>query len=208
MLDALARDGVLLLTDARLPSVAGIVAGAPVRGSWWAHARAHEIFGAVRRLASHADAVVAPLVDGKVTFIHRSLWPALVTVALARDRWQLSGLSREARTLLRLVDAHDAVRTDALRDRRIDRPGDAARELEKRLLVRGEEIHTRSGAHAKQLEAWDAWRRRVACVPLSSPQGARETFDELIQRWNVAYGAAARPPWARARPSPAKRARP
>jgi hypothetical protein len=40
----LKRHCVLLQTDARLPNVCALVAGAPVRGSWWAHPKSHEIF--------------------------------------------------------------------------------------------------------------------------------------------------------------------
>ena len=35
--ETLAECGLLLESDAKLPSVAGLVACAPVRGSWWGH---------------------------------------------------------------------------------------------------------------------------------------------------------------------------
>ena len=38
-LKELKRYGLLLVTDARLPSLVALVAGAPVRGSWWSHPR-------------------------------------------------------------------------------------------------------------------------------------------------------------------------
>src|ERR1700681_4423049 len=40
----LKNDGLLLKSDPRLPSVAGLVAGEAIRGSWWAHPAAHAIF--------------------------------------------------------------------------------------------------------------------------------------------------------------------
>jgi len=70
------RLGLLLETDARLPSVASLIAGEPIRGSWWAHARAHEIFAALGQFDDHRDAMFTKLISGKVTLVHRKLWLA------------------------------------------------------------------------------------------------------------------------------------
>jgi hypothetical protein len=64
-----------------LPSVAELVAGQPIRGSWWAHPASHQIFRAINALAESPDVVRTRLVNGKVTLIHRRLWCALVRVA-------------------------------------------------------------------------------------------------------------------------------
>jgi hypothetical protein len=73
----------MLLESARgpLPSVAEIVAGEPIRGSWWGHPAGHAIFDAVNALAESPDVVRTRLVNGKVTLVHRRLWPALARVA-------------------------------------------------------------------------------------------------------------------------------
>src|SRR5215813_10800896 len=96
----LARRGLLLASDASLPSVAALVAGAPVRGSWWAHPKGRAIFAAIRAVEHHPDTLVVPLVRGKVTFVHRRLWPELLAIAQAGERWQRQGLSQSARALL------------------------------------------------------------------------------------------------------------
>ena len=57
--------GFLLLTDRKLPSVAGLVAGSPVRGSWWGHPRGREIYRVACSLAAHPDVLGVPLVSGK-----------------------------------------------------------------------------------------------------------------------------------------------
>jgi hypothetical protein len=64
-----------------VPSLAAAVAGAPIRGSWWAHAASHEIFAVTRAVRSSPDVLVCRAVRGKVTFVHRRLWPALVAAA-------------------------------------------------------------------------------------------------------------------------------
>ena len=42
--DALERTGLLFLHDARKPSLTALVAGAPIKGSWWGHAAGKRIF--------------------------------------------------------------------------------------------------------------------------------------------------------------------
>ena len=66
---------------ANVPSLAQVVAGEPLRGSWWAHPKRNEIFRISRAIRSSPDVLVCRLVDGKITYIHRRLWPALVRLA-------------------------------------------------------------------------------------------------------------------------------
>lgn len=74
--------GVVLESAAGpVPSLAVAIAGGPIRGSWWSHPRSHEIFELTRSIRRRDDVLVCRLVDGKVTFVHRRLWPALVRVA-------------------------------------------------------------------------------------------------------------------------------
>jgi hypothetical protein len=61
-----------------LPSLAATIAGEPIRGSWWAHPKAQQIFVLAEAIRDSEDIVTCRLVDGKITFVHRRLWPALV----------------------------------------------------------------------------------------------------------------------------------
>src|ERR1700736_1320209 len=49
--------------------------------SWRAHPKGNEIFRLLRAIRSSPDVLVCRLVDGKITYIHRGLWPALVRLA-------------------------------------------------------------------------------------------------------------------------------
>jgi hypothetical protein len=71
-----------LLESARgpIPNVAELIAGEPISGSWWAHTDSHAIFAAINELADSPDVVRLRLINGKVTLVHRRLWPALVRV--------------------------------------------------------------------------------------------------------------------------------
>ena len=66
---------------ASVPSLAHVVAGKPLRGSWWAHPKGNDIFQLSRSIRDSSDVLVCRLVDGKITYIHRRLWPALVRLA-------------------------------------------------------------------------------------------------------------------------------
>ncbi|MFQ6674015.1 MAG: hypothetical protein ACE5GH_04440 [Fidelibacterota bacterium] len=80
-----ARGIVLESARGTVPNLAETVAGSPIHGSWWGHPRAHEIFRLTRAVRDSKDVLVCRLVDGKVTYIHRRLLPALVRVA---DRFE------------------------------------------------------------------------------------------------------------------------
>jgi hypothetical protein len=183
--------GFLMLADAHLPSVASLVAGGPVRGSWWGHPSGHAIFATSEALADHPDVATAKVVSGKVTYVHRRLWPALLAVATAREPWQLRGLSPSARALLARVDRHGTVRTDETPGRSL---GDAARELEARLLVHGESIHTERGAHAKVVESWKAWAKRARAPSKALPAArAKRQWEEALAA--ASPGGPRRLPW-------------
>ncbi|MCI0405646.1 MAG: hypothetical protein L0Z48_03450 [candidate division Zixibacteria bacterium] len=64
-----------------VPSLAEAVAGGPIRGNWWSHPRSHEIFRLSRTVRSHSDVLTCRLVQGKISFVHRRLWGALVRLA-------------------------------------------------------------------------------------------------------------------------------
>jgi hypothetical protein len=58
-----------------------MIAGEPIRGSWWNHPASRSIFDALNLLAASPDVVRMRLVNGKLTLVHRRLWPALVRIA-------------------------------------------------------------------------------------------------------------------------------
>ena len=83
---------------ASVPSLAYAVAGAPIRGSWWAHPKGKEIFRLSRVIRRSPDVLVCRLVDGKITYVHRRMWPALVSLAGRFSKERLSALN-EVHTL-------------------------------------------------------------------------------------------------------------
>jgi hypothetical protein len=80
-----------------VPSLAQTIAGEAIRGSWWGHPKGHLIFLCSRALRESKDILVCRLVGGKVTYVHRRLWPALVRLAGQFDASRLAAI-REVHT--------------------------------------------------------------------------------------------------------------
>ena len=190
VLGQLKNHGLLLQIDARLPNVCELVAGAPVRGSWWAHPKSHEIFRVNSALADHSDILILKLISAKVTYVERGLWPAVVAMGRARQAWQLEGLSRAGRELLKKTD-----RTPVEADSRLS---NAASELEGSLLVHSEQFHTSAGSHAKRLEAWDHWLHRTGFGAVKiTPDQAKAALEQRIEALNHQFNGRGHLPWQR-----------
>ena len=85
------RHGVVLQSArGSVPSLAEAIAGGPIRGSWWGHPKGQIIFQASQALGDSPDVLVCKLIDGKVTYIHRRFWPALVKLASRFRKDQLA----------------------------------------------------------------------------------------------------------------------
>jgi hypothetical protein len=78
-----------------VPRLSEVIAGGPIKGSWWAHPKCHQIFSIFSSLAHSSDILVCRLVDGKVTFVHRRLWPALVRLAKDLEPERLAQVHQE-----------------------------------------------------------------------------------------------------------------
>ena len=74
--------------------------------------------------------------------------------------------------------------------------GDAARELEKRLLVIGTQFHGESGAHEKRLETWDHWMKLRKFKPAKIPiEAAKDRLEVKLRALNEQFGGSATLPW-------------
>lgn len=107
-----------------------------------------------RMLRASDEVLTARLVEGKVSFVDRSLWPAVYRVVMepSRRRPALRGLSPQARALLSSVERERQVRLVK------DDPRTGAREaLEERLLVHASEAEEPEGHHVTVLRSWRDW---------------------------------------------------
>lgn len=106
---AFVRRHGIVLEGARgpVPNLAEAVAGGPISGSWWSHAKGQKIFRLTRAIRDSSDVLVCRLVQGKITYVHRRLWPAVVRLARSFARDDLAALhevhTERGRHELRLV---------------------------------------------------------------------------------------------------------
>lgn len=71
------------------------LAGEPIAGNWWSHPRANAIYNVLARVQAHDDVLVCRLVGGRVTLVHRRLWPALVRLSARFPEVVLARVSEE-----------------------------------------------------------------------------------------------------------------
>jgi hypothetical protein len=190
--------GLLLESDTRLPSVAGLVAGTPIRGSWWGHPSGAVIYRVTNELAQRRDVALMKLISGKVTFVHRKFWPHLYAIGSAREPWQMERLLPEGRRLFDLVRKRGVVRTDDPTVTSLvapHTPAATALDLERRLLVLGRQVHTQSGAHVKSLESWKRWSERERVTKRLNALQAKSELDRVVRHWNEQFDGAGRLPW-------------
>src|SRR5215831_10989360 len=90
------RHGIVLMSArGPVPNLAEAIAGAPIRGSWWGHPRSHEMYRVFETVCDSPEVLVCRLVDGKVTFVHRRLWPALVRLAGRLPKGRIAAVRQE-----------------------------------------------------------------------------------------------------------------
>lgn len=80
---AVVEDHGLVLESARgpLPRLVELIAGETIDGSWWGHPAGRHVYRVLSELRDRDDLAVFRLVDGKLTYVHRRVWPALVLLA-------------------------------------------------------------------------------------------------------------------------------
>jgi hypothetical protein len=92
-------NGVVLVSGkGPVPRLVEAIAGETITGSWWAHPRSREIFATLQRVVTSSDVLVCRLVDGKITLVHRRLWPALVRLSARFPRERLAQVHEEHAT--------------------------------------------------------------------------------------------------------------
>lgn len=189
----LEKFGLLLLVDSNLPNVATLVAGEKITGSWWSHKAAQRIFIVSEMLEDHADVLIMKLVSNKVTFVHRKLWGHIYSIGVAREDWQLKKLSLVAKRLLKALEDQGSFQTNRLGKE----SGPTARELESRLLLHSNQVHTESGAHAKVIETWATWAKRSGLrARATSPAVARRFLEQRLGEMNEEFGGNGKLPWS------------
>lgn len=76
------QHGVVLESAKGLePNFAEFVAGERISGGWWGHPRGHTIYELSQQVHDSKAVLTCTLAKGRITYIHRRLWPAFVRLA-------------------------------------------------------------------------------------------------------------------------------
>ena len=72
---------VLVSARGKVATLTEAIVGAPIKGSWWGHPDGKHIFAVLGEVQEHEDILVCHLLAGKLTLVHRRLWPAVAALA-------------------------------------------------------------------------------------------------------------------------------
>ena len=86
---------VLVFAKGPAPRLTEAIAGEAIKGSWWAQPEGKHIYSTLRAITESEEVLVCRLVDGKVTLVHRRLWPALARLAERLSPEQISRVREE-----------------------------------------------------------------------------------------------------------------
>ena len=126
----------------------------------------HVIYNISETLSDSEEALTCKLIQGKLTFVHISLWPALYRI-VTDAQWiseRIPRLKPVARKILETLQEIENASTDQLREilflnDKQDRKNlsKAILELETYVLVHSRSVHTEKGKHVRVLERWEMW---------------------------------------------------
>jgi hypothetical protein len=186
--------GLLFVSDEKRENAIKVLTGEFPRGSWWSHPQANAIYDILQEVERAPDVLLAKLLGGKVTLIHRTLWPALLVVVTAREPWQVDGLSPGA---VQALTALDEAETTGSEPPAVSRT--VSKELEGRLLAHAVNLHAPGGKHVTRLEPWRVWATAAGCpvppspAPVSGP--ALAEAKQVLEAAATRLGALPLLPW-------------
>ena len=94
-LEFVKTEGIVLESaHGRVPTFVDFVAGERVTG-WWNHPKSRSIFALTRAIRDSPDVLICRLIDRKITYVHRRIWPALVKLADELDENDLGAIREE-----------------------------------------------------------------------------------------------------------------
>lgn len=169
------KEGLLLLSDASLPSLTAHIAGEPIKGSWWGHPLGNLMYNISNQMEDDPQILTVKLINKKITYLDKKHWPALFTLAQSESPWQTKKLTPEVKKLLELVQKKGSLKADDPTLKKSPTEiGKLASKLEEKLLIYSKSIHTDSGKHIRVLTSWAQLAKELKLKP--HPM----TFDEAI----------------------------
>ena len=93
------KHGVVLASAKGVaPRLTEAIVGETIKGSWWTHSQSRHIYAILKAVAESEQVLVCRLINGKITLVHRRLWPSLVRLANRFAPEQLAQVREEHTT--------------------------------------------------------------------------------------------------------------
>lgn len=149
-----------------VPSLAHEIVQGPIKGSWWGHPKGKLIFALATHVTDSGEVLSLKLIEGKTTYVHEVLWPALMRVLLD-EGWRaprVAALKGSAKRLYAEVERQREVQ---------DADAKAVKALEDGVLALVVSHHTVRGHHEKVLTSWAHWAKTAGVKPAG-------TLDEAL----------------------------
>lgn len=185
---------LLLLQDKVFPNIVTEITGESITGSWWGHSLANPIYNGLQWLDHNHSILTIKLIDGKVTYIHESLFADIYSIVCKSRDWQVKKLKDEDQQILKYVLKKKTITSDDSGLSKLSKqPKKSFVNLEKKLLIYSVEEHTDSGKHIKEYMSWK--KSRIAIPKPKDYLTSREHIENLVGSLNKKSGAKAKLPW-------------
>jgi hypothetical protein len=90
------RHGVVLASaKGTAPRLTEAIVGEAIEGSWWTHPKSRHIYSILGAVTDSDQILVCRLIGGKITLVHRRLWPCLIRIAKRFAPEQLAQVREE-----------------------------------------------------------------------------------------------------------------
>ena len=139
-----------------VPSMLEAIIGERPAGSWWSHPDGKLVYRLAEAAYDSGQLLALRLIGGKVTWVHRSLWPQILRVVTDRA-WRakrLKGAGAAVVTLCKALESGVVVGAKSAEVKKVDLL----------LLAHSESVHTERGHHERRPESWKRWAKRVGAV--------------------------------------------
>lgn len=190
----LEADKILLLQDKSFPNIVSKIVNEKISGSWWGHPLANPIYNGLGWVEHNRNILIIKLIDGKVTYIHESLFADIYSIVSETRDWQLKKLKPDELKLLKYIAKKNKVLSDDPKLKELVKDSKKSfATLEKRLLVFSSEEHTDSGKHVKEYMPWK--KSKIATKKIPDYERAKANMNKIVTKLCQQSNAKVKFPW-------------
>ena len=190
----LQENKIVLLQDKSFPNIVTYIVGRKIKGSWWGHPLANPIYNGLNWLEKNKIFLSVKLIDGKVTYLHKSLISDFYSIVKKPRDWQLKNLKEDDLKMLQHISQNSIIFSDDETLKLVvNEPKKNLSTLEKKLLIHSVEVHTSSGMHVKKIMTWK--NSNISCSSKKDYLSAKFEIEKIVFKLCEKTGAKVKLPW-------------